>query len=221
MPHAPKASALPTALHPDMKFSNCGQTCGQRRFLTSYRRGGKCCQPNCPKAFRVFRGLRPEPGLHAPKPGAIPTSLYPDICFFGFWKFCCLWSLLWSDAIFRRFSSNGQNPQTTVCQRLPAFRFLPPRMAARHSQSRRATNCATPGYGIFNCGLTCGLGRFLTNGFAEMVPASGSVPAGCGVGLFPSWMGGICSQSKRATNCATPGYGIVLSVVFHVVLAVF
>ena len=30
-----------------------------------------------------------------------------------------------------------------------------------------------------------------------------------------------CSQSKRATNCATPGYGIVLSVVFHVVLAVF
>ena len=29
------------------------------------------------------------------------------------------------------------------------------------------------------------------------------------------------SQSKRATNCATPGYGIVLSVVFHVVLAVF
>ena len=29
------------------------------------------------------------------------------------------------------------------------------------------------------------------------------------------------SQSKRATNCATPGYGIVVSVVFHVVLAVF
>ena len=38
-PFVPKASALPTALHPDMKFSNCGQTCGQRRFLTSYRRG--------------------------------------------------------------------------------------------------------------------------------------------------------------------------------------
>ena len=77
---------------------------------------------------------------------------------------------------------------------------------------------------IWNCfiyGLSCGLGRFLTSGFAELVPASGSVPAGCGVGLFPSWMGGICSQSKRATNCATPGYGIVLSVVFHVVTVVF
>ena len=30
-----------------------------------------------------------------------------------------------------------------------------------------------------------------------------------------------CSQSKRATNCATPGYGIALSVAFHVVLVVF
>ena len=58
---APKASALPTALHPVIKFSNCGQTCGQRRFLTSCRRRLRCCQPRCPKAFRVFRGLRPEP----------------------------------------------------------------------------------------------------------------------------------------------------------------
>ena len=33
---APKASALPTALHPVMKFSNCGQIWGQRRFLTSF-----------------------------------------------------------------------------------------------------------------------------------------------------------------------------------------
>ena len=90
--------------------------------------------------------------------------------------------------------------------------------AASCSQSRRATNCATPGYEVvgwpgrilpkqaryqlrytrlwncFICGLTCGLGRFLTNTFVELVPASDSVPAGCGVGLFPSWMGPACSQ---------------------------
>lgn len=77
----PKASALPTALHPVMKFSNCGQTCGQRRFLTSYRRGGKCCQPKCPKAFRDFRELCLEPEPHAPKPPALPTALIPDIRF--------------------------------------------------------------------------------------------------------------------------------------------
>ena len=99
---APKASALPTALHPVIKFSNCGQTCGQRRFLTSYRRGGKCCQPNSPKAFRGFRGLRPEPGPHAPKAGALPTALHPDM-------------KLWGG--------------------LGGF-----------SQSKRATNCATPGF---------------------------------------------------------------------------
>ena len=58
---APKASALPTALHPDMKLYNWGQTCGQRQFLTSYWRGCKCCQAKCPKAFRVSWSLRPEP----------------------------------------------------------------------------------------------------------------------------------------------------------------
>ena len=114
---APKASALPTALHPVMKFSNCGQTCGQGHFLTSYRRGGKCCQPRRPKALRDFHGLRLEPGPHAPKAGALPTALHPDMKLWG------------------------------------------------------------------------------------------------GLGVF--------SQSKRATNCATPGYEIILSVVLHVVLAVF
>ena len=76
---APKASALPTALHPVMKFSNCGQTCGQGHLLTNYRRGKKCCKPSCPKAFQVFRGWRLEPGPHAPKSRALPTALHPDI----------------------------------------------------------------------------------------------------------------------------------------------
>ena len=78
---APKASALPTALHPVINFSNCGQTCGQRRLLTNCRRMEKCCQPMCPKDFRVFQGLRSEPRPHAPKCGAVPTPLYPDIQF--------------------------------------------------------------------------------------------------------------------------------------------
>ena len=76
---SPKASALPTALHPVIEFSNCGQTCGQRRFLTSYRRGEKCCQPKCPKAFQVFQRQWPEPGPHAPKAGALSTALHPVI----------------------------------------------------------------------------------------------------------------------------------------------
>ena len=81
---APKASALPTALHPDMKFSNCGQTCGQRRFLTSYRRGESAVGPGVP--------------------------------------------------------------------RLSGFSEATARTWASRSQSKRATNCATPGYfvGVFH-----------------------------------------------------------------------
>ena len=108
------------------------------------------------------------------------------------------------------------------------MRGLEPRASC--SQSRRATNCATPRYEVvglsgrflpkqaryqlrytrlwncFICGLSCGLSRFLTNGFAEIVPASGGVPAVCEVGLFPSWMGGIRSQITRAANYATFGH---------------
>ena len=43
---APKASALPTALIPDLGFefcARCGQTCGQAVFLTTSTCGGSAC----------------------------------------------------------------------------------------------------------------------------------------------------------------------------------
>ena len=68
--------------------------------------------------------------------------------------------------------------------------ILLPKQARYQLRYTRLWNC-------FICGLSCGLGRFLTTGFAKLVPTSGSVPAGCEVGSFPSWMGGICSQTYR------------------------
>ena len=50
----------------------------------------------------------------------------------------------------------------------------------------------------------------MTNDFAEMVPASGSVPTGCGVAVLSSWMAPARSQTTRATNCANPGYSVFL-----------
>ena len=76
--------------------------------------------------------------------------------------------------------------------------ILLPKQARYQLRYTRIWNCVI-------CGLSCGLGHFLTNGFAEMVPASGSVPAGCGVAVLSSWMGVICSQSRRAT----PGHEVV------------
>ena len=113
--------------------------------------------------------------------------------------------------IFRPVTSEGESAVNADAPRLCGISMggdsnpglTLPKQARYQLRYTRLWNC-------FICGLSCGLGRFLTNDFTELVPASGSVPAGCGVGLFPSWMGGICSQSKRATNCATPGYSVFL-----------
>ena len=133
-------------------------------------------------------------------------------------------------AKLQNITKNAEKPpeKAVFLRKVVGVRGLEPRASC--SQSRRATNCATPRYEVvglsgrflpkqaryqlrytrlwncFICGLSCGLSRFLTNGFAEIVPASGGVPAVCEVGLFPSWMGGIRSQITRAANYATFGH---------------
>ena len=49
-------------------------------------------------------------------------------------------------AAFCRFLQSGKAPQTQASQGFAAFRLTLSRIQPRHSQSRRATNCATPGY---------------------------------------------------------------------------
>ena len=47
-----------------------------------------------------------------------------------------------------RFLQSGEIQQTPVSQGFAAFRLTLSQIPPRHSQSRRATNCATPGYSI-------------------------------------------------------------------------
>ena len=105
------------------------------------RRATNCATPGNLLPYSLFAG--------SPKPRALPAALHPDIYFFGFWKFRYLWSKLWSNAILGYFSMGGQIPQTPTFQGLPAFWRCPSRIPARHSQTKRATNCATPGYLLF------------------------------------------------------------------------
>ena len=56
---------------------------------------------------------------------------------------------MWSKPILYRFQQPGRVPQTQVLQGFAAFRLALFRIPPRHSQSRRATNCATPGYSVF------------------------------------------------------------------------
>ena len=62
-------------------FSVCGHSCGQSRFCAVFGNRGKSSKRRCRKALRRFAS--PYPGYRhgTPKPGAIPTSLYPDIHF--------------------------------------------------------------------------------------------------------------------------------------------
>ena len=52
-------------------------------------------------------------------------------------------------AAFVPFSATGKNLLSPVSQGFAAFRPALSRIPPRHSQSRRATNCATPGYSVF------------------------------------------------------------------------
>ena len=70
-----------TASGKNKVFSVCGHSCGQSRFYAVFNDWGKSHKCRCHKAFRRFALLRPGYRHGTPKPGAIPTSLYPDIYF--------------------------------------------------------------------------------------------------------------------------------------------
>ena len=59
---------------------------------------------------------------------------------------------MWSKPLLCRFPQSGKVPQTQASQGFAAFRLTLSRIQPRHSQSRRATNCATPGYFVILSG---------------------------------------------------------------------
>ena len=119
---------------------------------------------------------------------------------------------MWSKPLLCRFQQLEQNQQTPVLQGFAAFHLALSRIPPRHSQTTRATNCANPGFlGIqfcFNCGQTCGHGDFLTTSTCGGSACIAGVSRDCGHGIFRLEGGATRSQSRRATNCATPQYSI-------------
>ena len=106
------------------------------------------------------------------------------------------------------------------------------------SQSKRATNCANPGFLVIQfctrCGQTCGQAVFLTTLACGGNACIAGVSMDCEDSVFRLEGGATRSQIKRATNCAIPGYSIsviiprrgrkskiFLSVVIPVVKAAF
>ena len=81
---------------------------------------------------------------------------------------------------------------------------------ATRSQSKRATNCANPGFLVIQfcsrCGQTCGQAVFLTISACGGSACIAGVSRDCGHGIFRLEGGATRSQITCATNCATPGY---------------
>ena len=82
------------------------------------------------------------------------------------------------------------------------------------SQSKRATNCANPGFLVIEfcarCGQTCGHGDFLTTSTCGGSACIADVSRDCGHGIFRLEGGATRSQTTRNTNFAIPGYNILL-----------
>ena len=63
-------------------------------------------------------------------------------------KIFCLWSFMWSKSLLCRFRQSGKIPQTQVLQGYAAFNLALSRIPPRHTQIKRDTNFATPGYSV-------------------------------------------------------------------------
>ena len=142
-----------TASGKNKVFSVCGHLCGQSRFYTAFSNRGKSRKRRCRKALRRF--ALPCPGYRhgTPKSSAIPASLHPDIQFLPLYhgggenqRFFCLWSFLWSVPLLCRFRQPGKNPLLPVLQGFAGFCPSRAWIGSTHSQTRRDTNFAIPGY---------------------------------------------------------------------------
>ena len=117
-----------------------------------------------------------------------------------------------SAPVFDQFPAGGKTPSALASQSFPGFQESAARTPASRSQTTRATNCANPGFlGIqfcFNCGQTCGHGDFLTTSACGGSACIVGVSRDCGHGIFWLERGASCTQIKRDTNFATPGYSL-------------
>ena len=83
---------------------------------------------------------------------------------------------------------------------------------ATRSQSKRATNCANPGFLVIEfcarCGQTCGQAVFLTISACGESACIAGVSRDCGHCLSRLEEGAPRSQTRRDTNFAIPGYSL-------------
>ena len=97
-----------------------------------------------------------------------------------------------------------------LCDSVFTYRVLSLLTVSQENQSKRATNCANPGFLVIQfcarCGQTCGQAIFLTTSTCGGSACIAGVSKDCGHGIFRLEGGATRSQTKRDTNFAIPGY---------------
>ena len=134
-------------------------------------------------------------------------------------QFCSRCGQTCGQAFFLTISACGGSACIAGVSRNCGHSIFRLEVGATRSQITCATNCATPGYSVFLhdttrgrkkqvsrvCGRRCGQARFFGSFSTGEFPPQSTVPRTSGSSLSGEWMSRLSSQSKRATNCATPG----------------
>ena len=127
-------------------------------------------------------------------------------------EFCARCGQTCGQAVFLTTSTCGGNACIAGVSRDCGHGIFRLEGGATRSQSKRATNCANPGFLVIQfctrCGQTCGHGDFLTTSTCGGSACIAGVLRDCGHGIFWLERGASCSQTRRDTNFAIPGYSI-------------
>ena len=141
-----------TANGKNKDFSVCGHSCGQSHFYATFSNRVKSRKRRRRKALRRFTLPRPGYSHGTPKPGAIPTSLYPDIHFSAMiprraMKIKIFLSVVIYvvKAAFMPLSATGRNPANACVTRLCGVLPHPIPDSATALPMWHGTNSAIPG----------------------------------------------------------------------------
>ena len=166
-PRHPKCRALPVELHPDIHFSamiprravkiklflSVVIPVVKAAFVPFSATGGNPANAGVTRLCSVSPCPVPDTATAHPKSSAIPTSLHPDIHFPAMIprrgvkiKFFLSVVIYVVKAAFVPFSAIGEKSANACAARLCGISPYPVPDTATALPSRRATNCATPGY---------------------------------------------------------------------------
>ena len=118
---------------------------------------------------------------------------------------------MWSKPLLWRFRQSKEIPQTQVSQGFAAFHIAPPGYRHGTPKASALPTALIPDLVIefcARCGQTCGQAVFLTISACGGRACIAGVSRDCGHCISRLEGGATCSQSRRATNCATPRYEV-------------